>query len=132
MANIRITREGQATVDEVRWQPAVLDIVEKPNGPAAAAIIAAGVGALFLGIFTVWNEASTGMHDFLEIDKGVGPLSGKTSFAVVAYVVTWALLAPLMWRKSFAWVPVLATTALLLAAGFIGTFPEFFQLFASE
>ena len=132
MTMIRVTREGGKRVDEVLWKAQELDIVEKPNGPAAAALIAAGLGALVLGIFTTWNEASQGMHDFLEIDKDVGPLSGKTTFAVIAYVVAWGVLAPLMWTRSFPWTAVLLITGVLLAGGFIGTFPEFFQEFASD
>ena len=132
MATIRVTREGDKQVDEIFWKTEELDIIEKPNGPAAAALIAAGLGALVLGIFTTWNEASQSMHDFLEIDKDVGPLSGKTTFAVIAYLIAWGVLAPLMWTRSFPWTAVLAITGVLLVGGFIGTFPEFFQEFASE
>ena len=132
MATIRVTREGGSNVDELAWQAEELQIVEKPNGPAAAALLSAGVGALALGILTVWNEASTSMHDLLELDTGVGPLSGKTAFAVVAYVIAWIILAPVLWRRNVAWPTVLALTGLLLAGGFVGTFPEFFKLFASE
>ena len=132
MATIRVAREDGSTVDEVAWQAEQLEIVEKVNGPAGAALIAAGVGAFFLGLFTTWNEASTGMHDFLEIDKGVGPLAGKTTFAVVAYLVSWAILAPLMWKRTLPWNTILIITAVLIAAGFIGTFPKFFQEFAPD
>ena len=31
---------------------------DKPEGPIAAAIIAAGIGALVLGILTMWAEAA--------------------------------------------------------------------------
>ena len=132
MATIRVAREDGSTVDEVAWQAEQLEIVEKVNGPAGAALIAAGIGAFFLGLFTTWNEASTGMHDFLEMDKDVGPLSGKTILAVVTYLVSWAILAPLMWKRSLPWSTILIVTALLLAAGFIGTFPKFFEEFASD
>lgn len=132
MATIRIRREGGRGVDEVAWQAEQLEIVEKPNGPAAAALLSAAIGSLTLGVLTVWNEASEGMHDFLELDTGVGPLSGKTVFAVIAYLIAWAILSPALWRRNVAWPAVLAVTGLLLAGGFLGTFPEFFKLFASE
>ena len=45
MATIRVAREDGSTVDEVAWQAEQLEIVEKVNGPAGAALIAAGVGA---------------------------------------------------------------------------------------
>jgi len=132
MATIRVSREGGQTIDEIEWKAEELDIVERPNGPAMAAIIAAGIGALILGILTTLNEASTDVHDFLEIDKDVGPLSGKTLFAVIGYLVAWGVLAPLLWRRSIPFNTGLIITGLLLAGGFIGTFPEFFELFASE
>jgi hypothetical protein len=132
MTTMRVTREDGTAVDEVAWQAAELEVVEKVNGPAAAALIAAGIGAFVLGLFTTWNEASTGMHDFLEMDKDVGPLSGKTIMAVVAYVVSWGILAPLMWKRALPWNTILIITAVLIAAGFIGTFPKFFEQFASD
>jgi len=132
MATIRVSREGGQMIDEIEWKAEELDIVERPNGPAMAAIIAAGIGALILGILTTLNEASTDVHDFLEIDKDVGPLSGKTLFAVIGYLVAWAVLAPLLWRRSISWNTGLIITGLLLVGGFVGTFPKFFELFASE
>ena len=132
MATIRVRGEGGSQVNELTWRAEELEVVEKPNGPAAAALIAAGVGALALGILTVLNEASEAVHDFLELDTGVGPLSGKTTFAVISYVVAWALLSPALWRRNVSWSVVLAVTGLLLVGGLLGTFPEFFKLFASE
>jgi len=132
MATIRVSREGGQMIDEIEWKAEELDIVERPNGPAMAAIIAAGIGALILGILTTLNEASTDVHDFLEIDKDVGPLSGKTLFAVIGYLVAWGVLAPLLWRRSISWNTGLIITGLLLVGGFVGTFPKFFELFASE
>jgi len=132
MATIRVSREGGQMIDEIEWKAEELDIVERPNGPAMAAIIAAGIGALILGILTTLNEASTDVHDFLEIDKDVGPLSGKTLFAVIGYLVAWAVLAPLLWRRSISWNTGLIITGLLLVGGFVGTFPKFFELFASD
>ena len=130
MVTIRIRREGGTSVDEVAWHAEQLEIVEKPNGPAAAALLASGAGSLALGVLTVWNEASESVHDFLQLDTSVGPLSGKTLFAVLAYVIVWTILAPVMWRRSFSWAPILTLSAVLIAGGFVGTFPKFFQLFA--
>lgn len=129
MANIRVQREGGRTVDEIQWAAEQLEIVERPNGPAAAALIAAGIGVFFLGLFTVLSEQSTGMHDWLQFKDRVGPLSGKTVMAVVAYVVSWAFLAPVLWKRNVNLNNALIITGVLIAGGFIGTFPKFFQLF---
>ena len=109
-----------------------LEDVGRPTGPVAAAVLAAGIGAFVLGLLTTLNEASTSVHDFLEFDQDVGPLSGKTIIAVIAYVASWAVLHGLWRRQNPALRPILIATALLIALGVLGTFPTFFQAFASE
>jgi hypothetical protein len=109
-----------------------LEDVERPTGPVAAALLASGIGAFVLGLLTTLNEASTGVHDFLEFDKDVGPLSGKTIIAVMVYLVSWAVLHGLWRRQNPALRPILIVTVVLIALGVLGTFPTFFQAFASE
>ncbi|MEX2102665.1 MAG: hypothetical protein WD805_01785 [Gaiellaceae bacterium] len=109
-----------------------LEDVERPTGPVAAAVLATGIGAFVLGLLTTLNEASTGVHDFLEFDEDVGPLSGKTIIAVIAYLASWAVLHGLWRRQSPALRPILFATVALIVLGILGTFPTFFQAFASE
>lgn len=109
-----------------------LEDVERPTGPIAAAVLAVGIGAFVLGLLTTLNEASTGVHDFLEFDEDVGPLSGKTIVAVVAYFASWAILYGFWRRQNPALRPILIATAVLIGLGILGTFPTFFQAFASE
>ena len=132
MAVIKIERSDGGTVDEIKWQSEELLIREMPNGPAAAAMLAGGVGVAVLGFLTTLNEASTDVHDFLEFWKDVGPLSGKTLIATGGFLVSWAVFAPILWTRNVRWDLAVLVTAVLLAIGFVGTFPEFFQLFASE
>ena len=109
-----------------------LDELDRPTGPVAAAVLAAGIGIFILGLFTTLSEASTGIHDFLEFSDDVGPLSGKTIFAVIAYFGSWAILHALWRRQNQPLRPILIATAVLIALGILGTFPPFFQAFASE
>jgi len=97
---------------------------------AAAVVLAAGVGTFVLGLFTTLNEASSGIHDFLIFSDDVGPLSGKTIIAGAAFFVAWAVLGVLWRGREVAWRPVLTATVVLLALGFLGTFPTFFEAFA--
>jgi hypothetical protein len=110
----------------------------KPNGPVAAAFLAAGIGSLTLGIMVVLNELGGDISKFLAFDKnfglgsGVGPLSGKVSIMVIAYVISWVVLH-FLWRgKEVNFGRVFAIALILVAAGFILTFPPVFDLFAPK
>jgi hypothetical protein len=104
----------------------------KPDGPVAAAIIAAGVGTFALGLFTTLAEASARIKDFLNIYDPVGPLSGKTTLAVAAWLGTWAVLHRLLRGRSIRLTTAMTIGAVLLVLGLLGTFPPFFEVFAAE
>ena len=100
------------------------------EGMAAAALLAAGVGALVLGLLTTLAEASTGTKDVLQFNDRVGPLSGKTIIGAAVYFGA-LLVFGLLWRKrALALRPVFIAAVVLLVLGFLGTFPTFFQAFA--
>ncbi|MBI2859679.1 MAG: hypothetical protein HYX90_11440 [Chloroflexi bacterium] len=100
-----------------------------PNGEAAAAIIAAGVGSLALGVFTVLAEAFPSFKNNIKFYDPSGPLSGKTTLAVVVWLIAWALLY-LRWRKKdLEFGKVFWASIALIGLGVVGTFPKFFELF---
>src|SRR6266540_2676334 len=103
---------------------------DKPEGPVAAAIIAAGVGAAALGVFTILAEASTTVKDWLAWNEGVGPLSGKTLMAVIVWLLSWAGLHAALRNKPYETGRALTIALVLIGLGVLGTFPVFFQLFA--
>jgi hypothetical protein len=118
---------------DVRTQPGDAGSREgtKPFGPVAAVFIAAGIGAVLLGILTTVSEASSSVADALKFSARVGPLSGKTILAVVVFLVLWGILH-VIWRdKDPAPGRVFLWTWILLAIGLVLTFPIFFQLFGS-
>ena len=104
----------------------------KPNGPVAAVMLATGIGALVLGIFTVLSEASEGVHEFLEFSERVGPLSGKTDLAATAFLVSWGGLYAGLRNREIAWRPLIIATIVLVAIALVMTYPPFFTSFASE
>jgi hypothetical protein len=108
------------------------DVVDKPEGPISAAIIAAGIGAAALGLFTTLAEASATVKDWLQWNDRVGPLSGKTLLAVAVWLAAWAILHVTLRNRPFETRRALIITVVLLALGVIGTFPTFFQAFTSE
>jgi hypothetical protein len=102
------------------------------DGPPAASLIAAGIGALALGLFVTLAEASTGISDWLQWNDRVGPLSGKTILAVVAYFGSFLILG-FWWRnRTFALKTILLATGILVALGLLFTFPPIFQAFAAD
>ena len=114
------------------FDASALDDIDRPTGPVAAALLATGIGAFTVGLLTTLNEASTGIHDFLQFTDDVGPLGGKTILAVIAYFGSWAILHGLWRRENPILRPILIAAAVLTALGILGTFPIFFQAFASE
>jgi hypothetical protein len=98
-----------------------------PNGPAAAAILASGIGCTALGVFVILTEAVPFVKTVMNFYDPVGPLSGKTTMAVVVWVVAWFLLHG-MWKRAhvnFAWI--FRTTLILIALGLLLAFPPFYS-----
>jgi hypothetical protein len=102
----------------------------RPNGPVAAVLLATGIGSLVLAVLVVWAEASESFADSLAYSDRVGPLSGKTIWAVVAFFVSWAGLHAMLRRRDVNLRVVWLITLALLALGLLGTFSPFFELFA--
>lgn len=107
----------------------------KPNGPVAAAFIAAGIATLTLGLMVVLAEANASFRAALDFSKnyglgsGVGPLSGKVTVAVIAYAVSWIALHLWFRRRELPWGRVFLVTLVLIGIGFALTFPPIFLLF---
>ena len=84
-------------------------------GKALAALVAAGVGCAALGVLTTLAELSTGLKSVLNFYDSVGPLSGKTTVAVLVWLIAWYVLA----RRWHARPPVM-TSALVATFGHAG------------
>jgi hypothetical protein len=63
---------------------------EITNGAALAAFLGAGIGAFAMGFFVIVNEA--GIFVAPTLHTVAGGLSGRTTFAVVAWLIAWGLL----------------------------------------
>ena len=95
-------------------------------------MIAAGIGVFVLGFFTTAAVISGGIKCFLawwEWGQGVGPLAGKSTLAILAWLISW-LIFDLLWRKKDVDLKTAFYIGLGLGVlGAIGTFPTFFELF---
>jgi hypothetical protein len=107
----------------------------KPNGPVAAAFLAAGIGSFVMGLFVVLNEINAAINGFLKFDanfglgKGVGPLSGKAVLAMLAFAISWVVLHFVFRDKEVSFNRYLTISLVLVAAGFLLTFPPVFEVF---
>ncbi len=104
--------------------------VDKPNGPAAAAIFAAAIGLFTIGLMTTLAAASSSVNRSLNWVSPVGPLSGKTGVGVIVWLLAWAVLASMYKGKSVEMGRITLWSWILIALGFLGTFPTFFDIFA--
>ena len=103
---------------------------EKPNGPAAAAVLSAAVGVFVIGLVTTLAEISAGLKAALAWYTPAGPLSGKTSVGVIVWLVTWAVLASRYRDKTVDMARITFWSWILIALGLVFTFPPFFEFFA--
>lgn len=125
-------RTVEDTTREAELHGSGVEFPDKPEGPIAAAILAGGIGCLALGVFTTLAEASSSIKDWLNWKDEVGPLSGKTGMAVIVWLIAWAVLHTFYRDKPFETRRALTITLVLVGLGALGTFPTFFQAFASE
>ena len=102
------------------------------NGRASAALLAGGIGGFTVGLMTTLAAASKGLSTSLNWYSPVGPLSGKTSVAVILWLFSWLILNQLLKNKDTQFGKVASIAITLLFLGVLLTFPPFFDLFAAE
>jgi hypothetical protein len=97
------------------------------NGPAAAALLAGGIAAVVYGIIIILSEGIAAVATALNWYNPAGPLSGKTTLAVIVWLVIWAVLGN-QWKDKDVDFPRMANTALiLLVVGVLLTVPPVFD-----
>src|SRR5574340_1275042 len=102
---------------------------EVKNGSPAAAMLAAGIGCLFLAIATILGENLAAFGKFFNFINPVGNLTGKTWVAILAWLISWAILAN-KWRgQEVNFGKIYRATLILMILGLLGTFPLIFDLF---
>jgi hypothetical protein len=101
------------------------------NGAAAAAILAAGVGGALLGILVTVAEAYRPLAKLLTFSASVGPLSGKTTVAMVGWLVTWAVIHWIWRTRNVCFRSVIVATGVLIGVALVGTFPPVYETIAA-
>lgn len=96
------------------------------NGAAMAAIVSAGIGSCAMGGFVLANEA--GIFTAPSLYGPAGGLSGRSTFAVVVWLVVWTVLHARWRERNVASAPVFGWTLVLIAAATIALFPPVWEL----
>jgi hypothetical protein len=103
------------------------DEVTTTNGPALAAYLGAGIGAFAMGLFVVLNEA--GVFAAPALYGPAGGVTGRTAFAVVTWLVAWAVLHQRWKNREVAPGRIHALTLSLILLGIVLTFPPVWSVF---
>ncbi len=101
-----------------------------PTGVAGAALFASALGVFLLGLLTFVSEVSEGFAAALNFYKPAGPLSGKTTLAVVGWLVAWGVLHGAWRGRDVKFPAVFAASLVLVGLGLLLMFPPFFEIFA--
>lgn len=101
-------------------------VTELPNGAAMAAFLAAGIGTFAVGFFVLLNEM--GIFAAPALYGPAGGVSGRTTFAVVAWLVAWVALHARWNEREIGAGRVWRIIAMLVATGILATFPPFWGL----
>lgn len=68
------------------------------SGAGAAAILAAGIGSLTLGLLALLADKIASLKSSMIFYKPTGPLSGVTTVAIIVWFAAWAILDA-RWKK---------------------------------
>jgi hypothetical protein len=97
------------------------------NGPAAAAILAAGIGCFAFGALTTVEHTIAPGRDVLTLNPAVGSHSGTITVAVLVWVGAWCVLHGRWKGVQLDFARVFVGSLLLIVLGALGTFPPFYQ-----
>jgi hypothetical protein len=98
------------------------------NGPGAAAILAAGIGSLALGVFAFAVDAFPDVKQAFDLWGPTGPLSGVTLGTTAVWLAAWLWLFRLWAPRDVNLMRVNMISFLMLIAGLLLTFPPFMDL----
>jgi hypothetical protein len=99
-----------------------------PNGPGAAAILAAGIGCAAVGILALAGDASETIGKLLNFYNPAGTLSGVTTVSIIIWLASWYVLNRQWQSKTVNMAKINVAAFIGLAIGLLLTFPPFMDL----
>ena len=103
--------------------------MKKPFAPAAAALLAAGIGCVVFGVLTALTAASQSVADALTFMPKVGPLSGEALTATIVFLGSWKSLEFILRGKEPSEKRVFTAMWIMVTIGVVLTFPPVYQSF---
>jgi hypothetical protein len=105
--------------------------MQKVDEAVGAAFLASGIGSVVLGILVVLVDASAKINTGLTWVKPVGALSGKTTIAVAAFILSWVIAHFVFRGRGINLNRMFNISLVLIAVGALLTFPPVTQLFVA-
>ena len=96
------------------------------NGGAMAAFLGGGIGAFAMGVVVLLNEA--GLFAAPAVYAPAGGVSGRTTLAVIVWLIAWAVLHNRWKAREIPPGRVGTVTLVLIAIGVLATFPPVWAL----
>jgi hypothetical protein len=96
------------------------------NGAALASFLGAGIGAFAMGVMVILNEA--GLFSAPALYPPAGGVSGRTTFAAVIWLISWAVLHRRWKGRQLESRRARAITLTLIGLGVLLTFPPVWKL----
>jgi hypothetical protein len=97
------------------------------NGGALAAVLAAAIGSFSLGLLVLANAA--GWYAAPSLYGPAGGLSGRTTFALIVWLVSWAILHARWKDRAMRAGGIFGWSLVLIALSLVLTFPPVWDLF---
>ena len=96
------------------------------NGSAMAAFLGAGIGAFAMGLIVILNEG--GIFAAPAVYGPAGGVSGRTTLAVVVWLIAWGILHRRWKDRDLASGRLYVSTLLLFGVGVLLAFPPVWGL----
>lgn len=103
------------------------DSHDTANGAEMAAVLAAGIGAFAVGLFVILHVA--GIFSAPSLYGPAGGVSGRTTFAALAWLIAWAVLHSRWKGRHLDARQVLNATLVLVGLALLATFPPLWSVF---
>jgi cytochrome c biogenesis factor len=113
---------------------------KRPTGEAAAALLAAAIGMLTLALVNQLTAMSDPFNAWVHSvgklwmpgAQGIGPYSGKETLSLVAWLVSWAILHPVLRTRELPLSRCLVVFLVMVAVATTFIWPPVFEHFAGH